>query len=128
MADDIIIRTTANTELLVERMRQWYIDAVGVMQIQLGDELEEVLQDIKDNYVPIGQPPKDPHPGQLRDTGRVEPVVFDADGNLTTGITFGDEQTPYARIQHEDLTYHHTHGQAKYIEVPLRKYVESKKS
>lgn len=128
MADEIVIRTTANTELLVQSMRQWYVDAVGIMAIQLHDELEEVLQDIKDNYVPIGVPPKDPHPGQLRDTGRVEPVVIDAQGNLTTGITFGDDNTPYARIQHENLQYRHTHGQAKYVEVPLRKYIESKKS
>ena len=44
-------------------------------------------------------------------------VEHDAEGNTRTAIVY---DTPYARYQHEKLNLRHEHGQAKYLEQPLR--------
>lgn len=47
-------------------------------------------------------------PGELRDSGKVEMVADD-----TAAISFN---TIYASLQHERMDWHHTHGNAKYLE------------
>jgi hypothetical protein len=56
--------------------------------------------------------PRDPEPGRLRDSAKVE---VEADQVL------GGFDTEYAAVQHERLDFRHVApGQAKYLEVPLR--------
>jgi hypothetical protein len=116
----IEFKAVANTEVATMAINQWFEAAKQALVQEINDELNDVLQDIKDNYVPIDT-------GDLRDTGRVIPPKITGSGDLESGIAFGGEKVDYARIQHENLEYEHPHGQAKYIEVPLRRWVESKK-
>lgn len=53
--------------------------------------------------------------GVLRSTGIVE---VNAEG-LNFKISYGGPAAPYAARQHEDLSYKHTTGQAKYLEEPF---------
>lgn len=113
---DIQLTATANTEVMHAQIRQWFEDAQGVIALQIKEDLNDVLQDIKDKWVPY-------RTGALRDTGKVLPVVIDARGNISSGIEFGSDDVLYARIQHENLMYNHPFGRsAKYIEIPLRAY------
>lgn len=113
---DINLSAVANTEVAIHQVRQWYDEAMGVIRLEVKKDMDDLLDEIKEKYVPIDT-------GALRDTGKVLPVEIDAAGNITTGIEFGSDTVVYARIQHENLEYNHPHGQAKYIEVPLRQYV-----
>lgn len=47
-------------------------------------------------------------PGELRDSGKVDMV-----DDRTAAISFN---TIYASLQHERMDWHHTHGNAKYLE------------
>lgn len=71
--------------------------------------------------VPVGGPPtspRDPHPGELKDSGHIfleEPP----DDVATITISYGTDgvSKAYARRQHEDLTYRHKPGQqSKFLE------------
>ena len=66
----------------------------------------------KARYVPIAT-------GQLRDTGRVDGPRITEDGMIQVDMMYGDDETHYAIIVHEDLGAHHEHGQAKYLEIPF---------
>jgi hypothetical protein len=50
--------------------------------------------------------------GTLRDSC----VIDEKDGYITVG--YGGAASSYAAIQHENMSYHHDVGQAKYLEVP----------
>lgn len=39
---------------------------------------------------------------------------------VTAVVGFGGPSAPYALVQHERTDYHHTVGQAKYLETPLK--------
>jgi hypothetical protein len=53
--------------------------------------------------------------GALRDTIQIiGPTVRGK--IISCGIAAGSEKVPYAIVQHEDLTYHHVVGRAKYLE------------
>lgn len=60
-------------------------------------------------------------PGRLRASGRIRPEGGPAilGDSMYEEIVFGNEEVKYAAIQHEELSYHHTHGQAKYLESPV---------
>ena len=51
------------------------------------------------------------HPGELRESGFVRPV-----DESTAIVGFS---AYWALFQHEDLTYHHDDGEAKFLEIPL---------
>jgi hypothetical protein len=78
---------------------------------QLYEDGEETMTDAKDNYVPV-------HDGILRGTGHVEQPQINGD-TASVQLGFGGPAAPYAAKQHEDLTLHHTVGEAKYLERPL---------
>ena len=70
-----------------------------------------ILEEAKRN-APVGTRDEgDDHPGELRDSGRVE---RNPHGGWT--ISFN---TPYAAKQHEALNFRHEHGKAKYLEHAL---------
>lgn len=53
--------------------------------------------------------------GTLRNTIHTTPA--ERNGNaVSVSIVAGGPAAPYAVVQHENLQYHHTEGQAKYIE------------
>jgi hypothetical protein len=55
----------------------------------------------------------------LQDSGKVTPAT---PSDLRAVVSF---DTPYAVIQHEDLTLHHPNGrQAKYLERPFRENID----
>lgn len=51
--------------------------------------------------------------GILRASAQVVPATEE---HLQSAVTY---DTPYAVVQHERLDFHHTEGQAKYLEQPL---------
>jgi hypothetical protein len=64
-----------------------------------------------------GEPysPRDPAPGTLKDSATSEPAKLVSDG-IEKIIGFNTE---YAAVQHENLEFRHSHGQAKYLAIPL---------
>ncbi len=82
--------------------------AVGAALYQ---EAERIMADSKENYVPVDW-------GNLRASGHVdEPKVSGTGASVELG--FGGPATPYALRQHEELSYTHEVGEAKYLEKPL---------
>lgn len=78
----------------------------------LHDSLQELMEEIKQEYVPVDT-------GALRDSGFVsDPIVNGNEISISMGFT-----EEYALVQHERLDYYHSHGQAKYLEVPLEQFV-----
>lgn len=59
---------------------------------------------IKDDYVPVRD-------GILRGTGMVTPIP----GRVAVMMSFGGSAALYAEDQHENTTYHHTHGGPFYL-------------
>jgi hypothetical protein len=71
-------------------------------------EAEIIMTDSKQNYCPV----KD---GILKGSGHVE-----VDENrVSVTLAYGGAAGAYAARQHEELDYHHTVGEAKYLEKPL---------
>lgn len=69
---------------------------------------EEIMLDVKASRPGAGVPVDT---GALRSTGTVE-------GPNTVGqvtLSFGGAAAPYALTQHEDLSYHHDTGEARYL-------------
>lgn len=87
--------------------------------LDLHQELVELMEDIKANYVPIDT-------GDLADSGYVsEPFLVGDTWTIAIGFGAGLERE-YALIQHERLDYYHPHGQAKYLEEPLTAWASRK--
>lgn len=78
----------------------------------LYDEMVKVIDAARTDFVPV-------ETGALRDSAFIEPPVMTERG-ATFRFGFGGPNAPYAVIQHEDLTYRHKVGQAKYLELPLK--------
>jgi hypothetical protein len=53
-------------------------------------------------------------------------VIEEGDGYITVG--YGGAATPYAAIQHENMSFHHPVGQAKYLEQPASEMEEEIKA
>lgn len=84
---------------------------------QVGDALHRqaqlVMTDSKRSYVPVKL-------GTLRGSGHVALPTVTAK-EISVALGFGDASAPYALDQHENLTYKHRVGEAKYLEKPLKK-------
>lgn len=89
-------------------------DSVSDVQRKLAMSMyqtcELIMTDSKENYCPVDI-------GTLRDSGHVDPPELQGD-NITVWMGYGGPADHYALIQHERLDYHHTVGQAKYLEIP----------
>jgi hypothetical protein len=53
--------------------------------------------------------------GTLRNTVMVQPPEWNGN-TISCSVVAGGPSAPYAIVQHENLQYRHTEGQAKYIE------------
>ncbi len=89
-------------------------DAPKVVGGALFREAERIMAEIK--TIPIV--PVDT--GVLRESGHVTPPEVDSRGS-TVVMAFGGPAAPYALIQHENLSYHHPVGQAKYLSEPVNR-------
>jgi hypothetical protein len=77
----------------------------------LGRRGEGIMTVSKETFVPV----KD---GILRSTGHVdEPKIEGHD--ISVELKYGGPAAPYALKQHEELSYHHDIGEAKYLEKPM---------
>lgn len=72
---------------------------------------EEIMTDVKDSRPGHGVPVKD---GHLRGSGRVEGPSGTEEAPKVA-LTFGGAAAPYALIQHEVMTFHHTVGEPRYL-------------
>jgi hypothetical protein len=80
----------------------------------------KVLADAQ-RLAPVGggiYSPRDPQPGRLKDSATAGPVEIDDQLRISQVIGFNTE---YAAVQHERLDFRHDQGQAKYLEIPLRR-------
>jgi hypothetical protein len=59
--------------------------------------------------------PKGLVPGTLRASGQVAEPEYQGN-NISVTLSYGGAAIDYAIVQHERLDYHHTTGQAKYLE------------
>lgn len=60
--------------------------------------------------------------GALKKSGRLLPEaggVINRGGNIQVQIVYGSTAEDYAIYVHENLTAHHPHGKAKFVEGPL---------
>lgn len=88
------------------------LDLVTAAKVGLYRVGQQIMADSKSRYVPVDT-------GVLRASGYVEPPT--QSGNVVTvTLGYGGAAQAYATIQHEDLSLHHTVGQAKYLEIPAR--------
>lgn len=62
--------------------------------------------------------PKGLVPGTLRASGLVHPPVR-VGRHISVTLSYGGAAIDYAIVQHERLDFHHTNGQAKYLESVL---------
>lgn len=73
---------------------------------------EEIMTDVKASRAGHGVPVDT---GALRSTGRVEGRGTGLLSLQTVTLNFGGPAAPYALIQHENMQYHHTVGEARYL-------------
>lgn len=99
--------TVEGLDNLIANLSHIADNALSVTMDGLGAELEAVMADAKENYVPVDT-------GALRATGFVQKV--DA---ATYEIGFGGPAVDYAVPVHENPFAHHEVGQWKYLETPL---------
>jgi hypothetical protein len=117
MAEDIVIRSELlNFDSFIKQVQTDIAAAINADTEGLYQQLLNLMEVIKSDYVPIDM-------GDLAASGYVSrPMIGPVETEIALGFT-----EPYALIQHERLDYHHTHGQAKYLEVPLEQFYESTK-
>ena len=89
-------------------------DAVVIAKAVLYDGMKVVAEKAK-VLTPID--PEDG--GRLQDSVRVTKPSRTRSRGVSCGVKAGGQSAPYANIQHEDLTYRHTYGMAKFIERPF---------
>lgn len=97
-------------DALIRRLKQLEPEAQQATGAALYQEAEQIMTRSKQEFVPVKT-------GVLRGTGHVnEPEVHGSTIQVTMG--YGGPAAPYALKQHEDLTFNHPVGQAKYLERP----------
>lgn len=85
-----------------------------VLQAGAGALLEEgerIMADSREHYVPVDL-------AILKGSGHVRLPEVDG-GEVSVVLAYGGPAEAYAIVQHENLDYHHTVGEAKYLEKPL---------
>lgn len=58
--------------------------------------------------------------GTAEPSGEARALARNTATEITAVVGFGGPSAPYAAVQHERTDYHHTVGQAKYLETPLK--------
>jgi hypothetical protein len=106
-----LVRATINDISIRTMLTALGSKAVPALASALYTEGGLIITDSQNHYVPVLT-------GALRSSGHVDqPVIIGKSVSVTLG--FGGPATPYALIQHENLEFRHTVGQAKYLELPF---------
>jgi hypothetical protein len=106
---------TGHTRAMQQLARAGAVTPHG-LSVGLREIAETVMTASKRDYVPVDT-------GALRASGFVDAPLVTATG-ARVDLGFGGPAAPYAAIVHEDLLARHPVGQAKYLEIPLRAYVQ----
>ncbi len=119
----------AGTDMTVEwigddKLRETLMRAGAEAPALLGSALfqeAELVMTAAKRLTPVGggmYSPYDKTPGTLRASGHVKPpVIAGNDASVTLG--FGGAASAYAHRQHEEVTWRHVVGQAKFLEEPF---------
>lgn len=75
---------------------------------------ERIMTDSKENYCPVDT-------GTMKGTGHVE----EDPQKLKVDLVYGGPAAPYTINQHENLSYRHPVGEAKFLERPFNKAIPS---
>lgn len=97
-------------DAVLRRLKQAETEAVQATAAAMYQEGEQIMTRSKRTFVPVDT-------GVLRGTGHVEEPVIQG-GSIEVTMGYGGPAAPYALRQHEDLTFNHPVGQAKYLERP----------
>lgn len=76
---------------------------------------EEIMATSKRVFVPVRK-------GILRSSGHVQPVVRRGK-DISVDLVYGGAASAYAVVQHENMSYVHKIGEAKYLSKPLNQAV-----
>ena len=74
-------------------------------------EAESIMTRSKADFVPVDT-------GVLKASGHVQPPEITR-GRVSVTLGYGGAASAYALVQHERTDFHHTVGQAKYLEQPV---------
>lgn len=106
---DFEVKGVTETILSLQRAGMDIVQAAKAGLYRVG---QQIMTDSKSRYVPVDT-------GVLRASGYVEPPVVSG-SLISVTLGYGGAAQAYATVQHEDLSFHHTVGQAKYLEIPAR--------
>lgn len=101
---------------LEKQLRNMTANKLHAAGASLYQSAEMVMTKSKEEFVPVKT-------GALRSTGMVQLPEIDSK-SVSVTLSYGGPSVDYAIIVHEDMTAHHPHGQAKYLETPLKASLE----
>ncbi len=107
-------------DALRARMTEAGVRAPLLLGRALYQEAELIMTRAK-RMTPVGgapYSPNDPHPGNLRASGTVLPPEVVGTSVLVT-LGFGGAASAYAHRQHEEGSFRHHVGEAKFLEKPV---------
>jgi len=106
------IKTTGHIKAS-QQMKDYVKQVERITSQHLYKEAEGVMSDSKQHYVPVDV-------GTLKSSGHVQlPKIKKGEVSVTLG--YGGAAKDYALTQHENLTFNHKVGQAKYLSIPFKK-------
>jgi hypothetical protein len=111
----------AKVDITVEGMPQMMAAIARVVPavraaygVEIRREADAIMARSKSDFVPI-------ETGDLRDSGE---VIGPSGADMGVELSYGSDTVEYAFVVHEDLTAHHEHGGAKYLEIPVNEAQE----
>ena len=110
-----LVKLTLDTDKL-ERLTQSGVTQ-GLLGAALYIEAERIMTDSKENYVPVGLRWYGHRPGNLRNSGTVQPPEIGYDKVRVT-LGYDMNQAPYAYLVHE-RDHSIGQGKVKYLERPF---------
>lgn len=106
------------TEKLTASLKRVALEVPQELAREMFREAETIMLMSKRDFVPVDL-------GVLRNSGLVEQPRISTGGRITVRLGFGGPAVGYAVVQHENLEFEHTVGQAKYLEIPATKQAEN---
>ena len=117
MAGRSILVSVTGTQALAAHIARLNGEATSALAKGLTRACEEIITDAKEHYVPVDT-------GALKNSGHVKPPRVEGD-RVIVECGFGGAAAPYAIYVHEDLSAHHPVGEAKYLEKPALKKMQT---
>lgn len=95
-------------------------DTLSRLVDEAEDEMGGALREEGEDIMSTSKPLVPVDLGVLRASGFVDGPIKIAPKKMRVTLGYGGAASAYALIQHERTDYHHTSGQAKYLEQPMR--------